>query len=323
MRIASFLTATLLMWLTATVPVEAQFKQGGDPAGAKLGQAEATRWRVGVIIKAVGGACRGLTGYAAVPTDWPEQEVKVVAEEVSPEVRLHYETLEHAIMIMSFKIAQIAPGQEVKALVTFEVRRSAMLPPEDTSKYVLADPKKLPKEIRPFLLPSPRIETRNAKIREQAKKIGVDKEKAWEHVEAIYDWVWEHIKDQDCPVKGAAAALRDGTGNCEERSSLFIAICRAAEIPARTVWVPGHCYSEFYLEDDKGKGHWFPCQSRGARQFGGITDLRPIFQKGDNIRPPRNGGKERQRFLGESLIGTPTPGGGRPQVKFIREPVAN
>jgi hypothetical protein len=51
--------------------------------------------------------------------------------------------------------------------------------------------------------------------------------------------------------------------------------------------------------------------------------LRPIFQKGDNIRPPRNGGKERQRFLGESLTGTPTPGGGRPQVKFIREPVAN
>ncbi len=176
-----------------------------------------------------------------MPTDWPEQEVKVVTEDISPEVRLHYETLEHAVKIMSFKIAQIAPGQEVKALVTFEVRRSAILPPDDTSKYVLADPKKLPREIRPFLLPSPRIETRDPKIREAAKKVGVDKEKAWEHVEAIYDWVWEHIKDQDCPVKGAAAAIRDGTGNCEERSSLFIAICRAAGIPARTVWVPGHC----------------------------------------------------------------------------------
>ncbi len=322
MRIGLFLLVTVV-WLAAMVPAEAQFKEGGEPAGAKLGQAETTRWRVGVIVKAAGGACRGLSGYAAVPTDWPEQEVKVVKEDISPEVRLHYETLEHAVKIMSFKIPQIAAGQEVKALVTFEVRRSASLPPEDTSKYVLADPKKLPREMRPFLLPSPRIESRDSKIRELAKKIGKDKEKAWEHVEAIYDWVWEHIKDKDCPVKGAAAALRDGTGDCEERSSLFIAICRAAEIPARSVWVPGHCYSEFYLQDDKGKGHWFPCQSRGAHQFGGITDLRPILQKGDNIRPPRNGGKERQRFLAESLTGTPMPGGRPPQYKFIREAAPN
>jgi len=321
MQIRLFLAATLI-WISAAVPAGAQFKEGGEPEGPKLGPVEVTRWRVGVMVRASGGACRGLTGYAAVPTDWPEQEVKVVAEEVSPEVKLHYETLEKAVKIMSFKIAQVAAGQDVKALVTFEVRRNAVLPPEDTAKYVLADHKKLPREIRAFLLPSPRIESRDPKIREVARKIGVDKEKAWEHVEAIYEWVWEHIKDQDCPAKSAVAALRDGTGNCEERSSLFIAICRAADIPARTVWVPGHCYSEFYLEDEKGQGHWFPCQSRGAKQFGGITDLRPIFQKGDNIRPPRNGGKERQRFLGESLIGSPMPGGGKPQVKFIREPVA-
>ena len=257
MRIASFWVAAIL-WLAATVSAEAQFKTGGEPAGAKLGPAEVSRWRLGVMVKASGGACRGLTGYVAVPTEWPEQEVKVVSEEISPEVRLHYETLEHAVKIMSFKIAQVAAGQEVKAIVTFEVRRSAILPPENTDKYVQADPKKLPRELRPFLLPSPRIESRDAKIREVARKVGVDKEKAWDHVQAIYEWVWEHIKDKDCPAKSAVAALRDGTGNCEERSSLFIAICRAAEIPARTVWVPGHCYSEFYLEDDKGKGHWFP-----------------------------------------------------------------
>jgi hypothetical protein len=318
MRITFFWAATLV-WLAATLPAEAQFKTGGEPAGVKLGQAQVSRWKMGVMIKASAGTCSGLSGYVAVPTDWPEQEVKVVSEEISPEARVHYETLERAVKIMGFKIAQVAPGQEVKAIVTFEVRRSAILPPEDTDKYVKADPKKLPRDIKPFLLPSPQIETRHPKIRELARKIGVDKEKAWEHVQAIYDWVWEHVKDQDCPPKGAVAALRDGTGSCEERSSLFIAICRAAEIPARTVWVPGHCYSEFYLEDEKGKGHWFPCQSRGARQFGGITDLRPILQKGDNIRPPRNAGRERQRFLAESLAGK----GGSPQYKFIREAAPN
>ena len=122
-----------------------------------------------------------------------------------------------------------------------------------------------------------------------AKEIGADKEKAWDRVEAIYDWVREKVKYKNGPLKGALAALKDGTGDCEELSSLFIAICRAADIPARTVWVPGHCYPEFYLVDDKGAGHWFPCQSAGSREFGGITEIRPILQKGDNFRPPKGG----------------------------------
>jgi len=58
---------------------------------------------------------------------------------------------------------------------------------------------------------------------------------------------------------------------------------------------------EFYLEDDKGKGHWFPCQSAGAREFGGINDTRPILQKGDNFRGP----KGKQRYMAEHLTGKP------------------
>ena len=114
--------------------------------------------------------------------------------------------------------------------------------------------------------------------------------------------------------KGALAALRDGTGDCEEMTSLFIAVCRASDIPARTVWVPGHCYPEFYLEDEEGKGHWFPCQAAGSRDFGGILEYRPVLQKGDNFRPPYDR-SERQRYLAEHLTGT----GGKPTVKFVRK----
>jgi hypothetical protein len=317
------LVLAAIVWLSGLLPALAQFKEGGDDGGSKAGESQVSRWKVGMVVRASGGACRGLAGYAAVPTNWPEQEVTVVEEDVSPEVKIKYEMIGNDVKIMAFKIGQVASGQEVKALVTFEVRRSGSKPPEKTDQYVIPDAKKLPREIRPYLQPSPQIECRDPKIRELAKKVGVDKKAAWDHVEAIYDWVWNHIKDKDGPGKGALGALKDGSGDCEERSSLFIAICRAAEIPARTVWVPGHCYSEFYLEDADGKGHWFPCQSRGAKEFGGITDLRPIFQKGDNIRPPRNGSKERQRFLAESLTGASTPGGGRPQVKFLRQAVAN
>jgi hypothetical protein len=110
------------------------------------------------------------------------------------------------------------------------------------------------------------------------------------------------------PLKGAFAALKDKTGDCEELTSLFIAICRASDIPARTVHVQGHCYPEFYLQDDEGQGHWFPCQAAGSEAFGGIPEHRPIWQKGDNFRAPERP-REAQRYVAE----------GKPRVKFVRK----
>lgn len=318
MRIMPGLIAAVLCF-ASVAPAWGQFKEGSpDSEGTKTGKSQVTRWRVGMEIKASGGPCRGMTGYVPVPTDWPEQEVNVVDEDISQGTKVSYETVDGGAKIMNVKISQIPAGQEAKALVTFEIRRSELLPPTNTDIYKLPDPKKLPREVRIYLTPSPKIESRDPKIRELVKQIGTDKQKAWDRVEAIYDWVREKVKYRNGPLKGALAALRDGTGDCEELTSLFIAICRASDIPARTVWVPGHCYPEFYLLDDKDEGHWFPCQAAGSRQFGGISEKRPILQKGDNFRPPR-GSKERQRYMAESLTGSPAPGGGKPQVRFVRE----
>ena len=202
-----------------------------------------------------------------------------------------------------------------------EIRRSTILPPDNTDIYVMPDPEKLTRQIRRYLTPSPKIESRDPKIGKLAKEIVADKEKAWDRVEAIYDWVRKKVKYENGPLKGALAALKDGTGDCEELSSLFIAMCRAIDVPARTVWVPGHCYSEFYLLDDKGAGHWFPCQSAGSREFGGITET---------SADPAEG---RQFPTTERRQGTPAlhgskddwhapPGGGKPQFRFVGEKVA-
>ena len=72
--------------------------------------------------------------------------------------------------------------------------------------------------------------------------------------ELIYDHVRDNVEYRNGRLKGALAALRDGHGDCEELSSLFIAVCRANKIPARTIWVPNHCYPEFYLVDQDGEG---------------------------------------------------------------------
>ena len=338
MRISScfssrFLIIGLLLGMASSAA--AQFKDS-EPGGAQIaGKSQVSRWRIGLIIKSSGGACKGIFGYVPVPAEWPEQEVQIIKEDVSPGARIQYETVDGGVKLMTVNIAQLPANSEAKALVTFEVRRTEILPPEKTDVFVLPDPKKIPANVKRYLSPSPKIESRDAKIRELAKKIGADKKTAWEHVEAIYDWVRAHVDYKSKSGAAVAAAdrrsgsaigaldvLRDGHGDCEGFTSLFVAICRAADIPARTVWVYGHVYPEFYLFDDKEQGHWFPCQSIGskgsAREFGGITQLDMIVQKGDNVRPPRS--KERQRLMSERLTGTPMVKGAQPQCRFVREP---
>lgn len=199
-------------------------------------------------------------------------------------------------------------------MVTVEVTRYSQLAPEDTGVYRLPDEGKLDRKVRVYLGPSPYIECTHAKIRALAREIGAEEATAWKRVEAIYDWVRDNVELKKGRLKGAVAAARDGSGDEEDLVSLFIAICRAADIPARTVWIPNHCYAEFYLEDEEGAGQWFPCQVAGARAFGEMPDHRPILQKGDNFPSPRNR-RDRMRYLPETLDGA----GGRPRVKFIRQ----
>ena len=298
------------------LPALAQFQQG-DAKGAQLGDSQVQKWQAGVEVSAEGGPCSGIVAFVPMPIDWPEQQVTIIEEDFSPTAKVSYETIDESVKLMIVRMPFLPPGTESHAVLTFEVKRHALLPPADTSIYVLPNPRKMDRRVRNYLGPSPYIESRNPRIRSLAKEIGNGQESAWAKVETIYDWAREKVEYKDGPLKGALAALNDGHGDCEELTSLFIAICRASDIPARTVWVPGHCYPEFYLEDGEGNGHWFPCQAAGTRAFGGIPEYRPILQKGDNFRPPYDR-SERQRYLAEHLTGT----GGKPKVKFIRKTVS-
>lgn len=308
----------LILWLGSSGSAWAQFKQE-DAHGARLGEARIQRMEVGIIVNGTGVPCKGIVGYMAVPDEWPEQQVTIVEEDVSPGVKVEYRKVDGMAKAMEVRIPVLGAREEAKALVTFEVRRSPILPPDNTDIYVMPDLKKLDRQTRICLAPSPKIESRDPKIRSLAKQIGADQPKAWKKVEAIYDWVRAHVEYKNGPLKGALAALRDGTGDCEELTSLFVALCRASDVPARTVWVEGHDYPEFYLMDPDGVGHWFPCQAAGARAFGEIPETRPILQKGDSIRPPYNP-RVPKRYLANYLTGTTTSG--QPQVKFIRRMVS-
>ncbi len=117
-------------------------------------------------------------------------------------------------------------------------------------------------------------------------------------------------------MKNASQALEDGTGDCEEMTSLFVALCRNLDIPARMVWIPDHCYPEFYLQDADGNGHWYPCQAAGTRQFGRMDETRPVLQKGDRFNVPEK--KAPVRYVSE-FFRCSRRGNGEPKPTFIRE----
>jgi transglutaminase-like putative cysteine protease len=307
--------ATLLTATTALAQIEETAPK--VERGPKLNQPLVSRYQLGVKVSAGGKDCQNIYVTAPVPTDWPEQKVKVVAEDFSPEVKsVTYRTVGGTVKQMVVDIPHITSGQTVHALITVEVTRYTLIAPDDTAVYSI--PKKPDQKLQVYLAGSPYIEVADSKIKKLAKEVIVDKESDWEKVEAIYDWVTKNIKYENGKLKGAARALRDKTGDCEELSSLFIAMCRLNKIPARTVWVPEHCYSEFYLVDDEGHGHWFPCQSAGSRAFGGINEQRPVLQKGDSFKDPDRP-RERMRYLSEYMTGK----GGPPDFEFVRQVVGN
>jgi hypothetical protein len=287
--------------------------------GSRLGESSTHRMRFGVIVTADSGPCKGIFATAPIPVGWPEQQVKIVDEEFSPFVkRVSYRVLSGTVRQMLVTIPFLPARESAEAVVTVEMTRSTLLPPEDTSIYVIPESKKLDPQTRLYLGASKGIDSRSKKIRDLAREITKDKSGAWERAEALYDWVGENIEYRKAhPFKGSLQALADKHGDCEELSALFIALCRASDIPARTVWVPDHCYAEFYLHDDEGKGHWFPCQNAGTRSFGGIPETRPILQKGDNFKDPDRP-REPLRYVSEFLTGA----GGTPRVEFLRETVA-
>ena len=309
------LAAAIVLLIPSAARAQFDAPRAGDGASVPLGKNETHKWEFGIIITAVGGPCAGLSGTLPVPQDWPEQQVKVVGEEITQAVRRHSYRTNDGLRQLLFEVPQLAAGQSATCLVTLEITRSEQLPPSDPASLVA--PKDLPRDLRRYLGSSPFIESTNSKFRSLARELTEGQETAWQQVEAIYDGVRERVEfepENKDKFKGAVRALADGKADKEDLTSLFVALCRAHKVPARMVWPLDSCHAEFYLQDAAGKGLWIPCQLHGEKQFGRISDHRPILEKGDNFKVPEK--KEPQRFVAEFLTGK--GGGGKPQVEFRR-----
>jgi hypothetical protein len=274
-----------------------------------------THWRIGLMLDTP-VTCRNVLATFPVPTEWPEQTVTVRDQTISPLVnRWQVRELGGGTKQVVLQMARVPAGSTVEFTFEVDIQRSRILPPDDTESLVI--PPRVSRDLRLYTGNSPFIDASHRAIRAAAAEVAeMPAENAWRRVELIYDYVRDQVDYVEGELKNASQALEDGRGDCEEMTSLFVAMCRNLDIPARMVWIPDHCYPEFYLEDAQGQGHWYPCQAAGTRQFGRMDETRPVLQKGDRFRVPEKRGPV--RYVSE-FFRCDRRGSGDPKPNFVRE----
>lgn len=263
--------------------------------------------------------CTKLKATVPFPRDWPEQTVTVLGNQLPNQATYEFRELNSGAIQALINVDALAPNQQLDVIISVEIEKAFIKAPKDPS--VLVYPKKTlkDKDVAWYLGDSPFIETKSRQVRDIAGEIrDTNPPNAWAHVEAIYDWVRTNIEYRNGPIRSTKEALKDRYGDCEEMTGVFVALCRASNIPARCVWIPEHCYPEFYLEDANGFGHWFPAQVAGDRQFGQMNEYRPILQKGDRFKIPEQTGM--QRYIAETFTCKQRPTGPTaPRIVSVRD----
>jgi hypothetical protein len=112
-----------------------------------------------------------------------------------------------------------------------------------------------------YTQPEELIQSDNRSIVLKAQSLAGNESNIHEKVSKIYNFVitYMHYAAQS-EERGAVWALQNGVGDCSEYSYLFVALCRAAGIPARVqagfafhrvgeALEDGHMWAEYYLEN--------------------------------------------------------------------------
>ncbi|PQO42268.1 transglutaminase-like domain-containing protein [Blastopirellula marina] len=274
-------------------------------------------FEAGFALKVYGPAT-GIVATFPVPTNWEDQKVELVGQDLSPRnAKVRFVDLDGARMAQ-VAIPRLSAGETAKVLLRYQVDRSPVVAPTDPMALKIPDAGRLERKQRQYLLPSPLIESRDAQIALTSESLAEQETNDWDKVKAYYDFVHENITYENGPMKGAVAALAEGRGDCEEMTTLFVALCRAGGVPARTVWVPGHCYPEFLTQTNEGMERWVAVEMTNNFPFGESPEKRPILQKGDNFRIP--GDRTPQHYVKQNLVIRDYKGTSPPEISWLPPP---
>jgi transglutaminase-like putative cysteine protease len=245
-----------------------------------------------------GFAITELRVYLPKPVDWDEQKDVRVTNTTPDGVKEGLNTV-FGDEFFSWRLYnQPTVGKSVVfstafTFTAFETR--TQIDPKNVSPY-----NRLSSLYKLYTRPEPYIESGDPEIRALADTVSGSETDPYLRAKKFYDYVVDTIRYQSVDgLIGAKAVLRSGAGECGDYSALFIALARAAGIPARSVvgfWAisgtdQAHVWAEFYLEDIG----WIPVdptvgqaqrEKDGVMEyyFGNMDNQRVILSKGFNVR---------------------------------------
>jgi transglutaminase-like putative cysteine protease len=176
----------------------------------------------------------------------------------------------------------------------------------------------------------------DGEVKKLAEKITADKQGVLEKAKAVYDWTVENTyrnpDTRGCGLGDVYRLLQEPGGKCADISSIYVALARAAGVPAREIFgirmgknttqnisTWQHCWAEFYLP---GYG-WVPVDPADVRKMMLVEKLKPNHNKTKQYREYFWGGIDAFRIrLGEGrdLVLNP-PQHGEP-INYLMYPYA-
>ena len=276
-----------------------------------------TRWKIGAKIVTGSGRATDVFVTFPVPSNWPEQTVTIAEEDIPAEYgNVRPRPLPGGVQQVVVQFPVVPANDVVVISYTLDIVNRAIVAPPDPQVFVM--PQNGNKEAKQFLVASKNVNFKNGKLKKLAKGLVAEHESAWDKTQAIYDWVRENIEIEDSAFHSAQHTLKNRSGTNEDKTFLFVALCRAVKIPSRIVFAKGASYAEFMLQGpgEDAPLHWFPCDVSGVREFGELSEPRLILQKGDGFKVPEK--KQPQKYVAEFVA---CKGNVKPRVGFFRSEI--
>lgn len=247
--------------------------------------------------------------WIPVPQDQPEQRIQALA--IEPRVPVVMDRTGQA------KVARLIRRQlsvsrpvPVRLQVTYQADCRSVRLVRDAVLSDSFDAYRIDDTYRRFTASERKIEMHFEPLKAAAEQLLRSAAGPLAFAEAAYDWVLDKTRYQLVDgLKGARFCFNEGYGECGDYSTLFVALCRNAGIPARIVagaWASGkngwHCWAEFMLPG----GHWVPVdcslgdRSDGLRNryFGYLDARRVAFCKTCDVDlEGQRGSRRRADFL--------------------------
>jgi hypothetical protein len=291
------------------------------PPEDETGYLEPREYSLSVGIELAGRGAAGQTkATTPFPVECPEQKITDLAIETQGCQAAIRQVGQYAGQLC-LAAPGILAGQVIRAVARCKVTISKQY--QAYARDQFPEKQEIPPDVRnTYLGDSPGISSRSREVRQLHEQLAKGVDHPWDLARKAAEWIPRNIRPQIGSYTSVAKALETRRGDCEEMAGIEVAVCRAAGIPARLVWIPNHTWSEIYLSDLEGQGHWVPVHTACYFWFGWTGAHELVIQKGDRIRVPEErrlfrlledwmqwmGRKPDARYLAELTPLPPSPG---------------